>query len=225
MSELRLALKKTNRRLKEKDILIVTSKIVSLAQNRVVTGSKEEWIHKEADHILHRSNHGTITIKDGILAMSAGIDKSNVKDGLLLYPKDLKQWTNNFYRKIKKEFTLQKIGIIITDSRSQPLRSGSNAVACAHAGFEGVEFLRGKPDIFGKKLKHSRVNKADMLANAAVVVMGESNEQTPFAVITDAPVTFTDKPRHPLKVNLRNDIYGKFLLAPPNKNVMKKSAK
>ncbi|MDP3899976.1 MAG: coenzyme F420-0:L-glutamate ligase [bacterium] len=211
LSELVLALKKSNLKLREKDILIITSKVVALAQNRVVEGDKAEWIKKEADKVLYQTKHGIITIKDGILAMSAGIDRSNIKDGLILYPKNLKKWTNGFYKDIKKEFKLKKVGLIITDSRSQPLRSGSSAVACAHAGFEGVEFLKGKPDIFGKKLRFSRVNKADMFANAAVVVMGESNEQTPFAIIKNAPVTFTDRPRHPLKVPLRRDIYGNFL--------------
>jgi len=125
----------------------------------------------------------------------------------------LQAWTKKFWQELKKGYKLKKLGLIITDSRTNFLRSGSSAIACAHAGFEGVEFLAGQPDVFNKKLRHSRVNKADMLANSAVVCMGESNEQSPFAIIRQAPVKFTDNPKHTLKVRPDQCIYGSLFTA------------
>jgi len=212
--ELILSLKKSGNKLKEKDILVITSKAVALAQNCFIkNGTKQEWVVKEADKILYQSNHGYITIKDGMLMVNAGIDSSNVKNGIILYPKNLQAWTKKFWQELKKELKLKKLGLIITDSRTNFLRSGTGAIACAHAGFEGVEFLAGQQDVFNKKLRHSRVNKADMLANAAVVCMGESNEQSPFAIIRQAPVKFIDNPKHTLKVRPNQCIYGSLFTA------------
>ena len=209
LEELILSLKKANIKLGEKDILVITSKIVALEQGQISNSkNKQKLIQAEADKILYKSKYGYVTIKDGVLAVNAGIDSSNIKDGFVLYPKNLPLWTNDFYQQIKKYYKLKNLGLIITDSRSQPLRSGSMAVACAHAGFEGVEFLAGQTDIFKKELKSSRVNKADLLACSAVAVMGETNEQTPFCLIKNAPVKFTTQPKNSLKVNMRECIYG-----------------
>lgn len=209
-SELKSALKKI--RLKEKDIIVITSKVVALAQNRIVKdGNRNKWIKKEADVLLFKSKSGYMTIKDGLLMFHAGIDRSNAGGKLLLFPKDLEKWTVKFWEQLKKEFKLKQLGLIIIDSRLLPLRSGVSSIACAHAGFEGVEYLKGRADIFGRKFKATRVNIADKLANAASATIGEANEQTPFCLIHGAKVEFTDKPKKPLKVSSNECFYFKFL--------------
>ena len=112
---------------------------------------------------------------------------------------------------MKKYFGLKKIGIIITDSRTAPLRAGVTGVALGYAGFGGIKDYRGKPDIFGRKFHFSRVNIADSLATSAIFVMGEGNEQCPLAVIEKAPVNFCEKIlQKELIIDIEEDMYRPF---------------
>ena len=99
-----------------------------------------------------------------------------------------------------------------------PLRAGIITAAVAYSGFYGVKDYRGKKDIYGRKLKMTLVDIADTLAASAGLMMGEGKEQTPFAVIEDAPVKFTSKSRkgeiqYPLKDDLYYPFFKKFLKA------------
>jgi len=93
---------------------------------------------------------------------------------------------------LKQKYSVKYLGILITDSRTIPLRAGITGVALGYAGFRGIKDYRGRPDIFGRKFKVSRVNVADSLATVAVFVMGEGNEQQPLAIIKKAPVEFNE---------------------------------
>ncbi|HET8575183.1 MAG TPA: coenzyme F420-0:L-glutamate ligase [Candidatus Paceibacterota bacterium] len=86
------------------------------------------------------------------------------------------------------------MGILITDSRSIPLREGTIGRALGFSGFEPLKSYVGKKDLFGRKTRVTKSNLADALAAAAVMEMGEGDEQTPLAVIKDALVVFTTKP-------------------------------
>jgi F420-0:gamma-glutamyl ligase len=83
--------------------------------------------------------------------------------------------------------------VIITDSRTQPLRIGTIGVALAVCGFEPLADERGKPDLYGRPLQVTRRALADELATAAEILMGETNECVPAVLIRDAPVNLTDK--------------------------------
>ena len=107
-----------------------------------------------------------------------------------------------------KKFHLKNLGILITDSRLMPLRTGVVGVALGYAGFEGIKSYIGKKDIFGRIFRISKVDIADSLATSAVLCMGEGAEQQPLAVITDAPVSFIKKVNNKeLIVNPKEDIY------------------
>ncbi|HET7559020.1 MAG TPA: coenzyme F420-0:L-glutamate ligase, partial [Limnochordia bacterium] len=67
----------------------------------------------------------------------------------------------------------------------------------AYAGFEGVLREQGKADLYGRPLQFTERAVADGIAAAAVMCMGESDESTPFAIVSDAPVTFTDRTIEP----------------------------
>jgi len=100
------------------------------------------------------------------------------------------------------------LGVLIPDSRLLPFRAGAIGSAVGYAGFKGIRDYRGKPDIFGKKLKVSRTNIADGLATAAVIMMGEADEQQPLAIIKNAPVEFTDKIQDKeMLIDITDDIY------------------
>ena len=112
-------------RLKEKDVVVITSKIISICQNRVVkndgTISKEELIKQEADLLMPEKyvRFGVrLTIKNNLLIGSAGIDESNGNDYFILWPKGLRQTINGIWQYLKRKHGLKYLGLIISDSHS-----------------------------------------------------------------------------------------------------------
>jgi len=89
--------------------------------------------------------------------------------------------------------------------------------AIAHSGFLAVNDYRGRPDIFGRLLQMTTVDVADALAAAAVLVMGEADEQTPLAVIDDLPfVCFQEHDPSPEElqqrwIDIKDDLYAPLL--------------
>ena len=89
-----------------------------------------------------------------------------------------------------------------------PLRAGAVGVALGYAGFQGIKNYIGEKDIFGRIFKMSKTDVADSLATSAVLCMGEGKEQQPLAVITDAPIIFTNKrAKNELIIDPSKDIY------------------
>jgi dihydrofolate synthase / folylpolyglutamate synthase len=198
-------------RINEKSIIIVTSKIVALSEGRFVDKVDEETkakiIESESDFVLP-TKYVCLTIKDGVVMANAGIDESNANGRLILLPKDSFKAAIKIRNYFKKKYDLKKIGVIITDSRCLPLRAGITGVALGYAGFKGLKDYRKKFDIFGRPFHYSRVDVADSLATAAVLCMGEGNEQQPLAIIHNAPIEYSDKiDRNELKIDIKEDIY------------------
>ncbi len=197
--------------LNDGDIVVVTSKIVALAEGRIVSKNsgvtKEEIIKQESSFVLP-TKYVRLTVKDGAVMASAGIDESNAQDCFILLPADSFLVANQIRHYLLQQRQLQRLGVIITDSRSLPLRAGIAGVALGYAGFGGLRDYRGCPDIFGRPLHFSRVNLADSLAAAAVLCMGEADERQPLAVISEAPVIYCEQvDRHELWIDSNEDIY------------------
>ena len=187
--------------LQEGDVLLITSKIISIHQGRCVKISdikdKDELIKEEADEYIDRiecpGGYVVLTIKGHTLAASAGIDESNANGYYVLWPKDSNDIAKEIRNYLQKKFSIKKLAVIITDSRSMPLRYGAIGVAVGAFGFNPIKDYRHTNDIFGRELKMSRTNIADSLASAAVLLMGEGNEQTPMALARDLDfIEFTD---------------------------------
>src|SRR3989344_3048759 len=142
--------------LNEKNVVIITSKIVSITQGRVIKkkdAHKNRIIEEEADLFLplEVNKHGFyLTIKDNILIPSAGIDESNAGEYYILWPEDPHLVANNIREFLKDKFKLQHVGVIITDSTTAPLRWGVRGISVAHSGFNALNDYVGKPDIFGR---------------------------------------------------------------------------
>lgn len=189
-------------------VIAVTSKIVALAEGR--TGDpedREQIIVNESEFVL-RTKHTWLTIKNGTIMASAGVDESNADGKLILLPKDSFAAAEDVRAKLMKRFGLTQLGVLITDSRLLPLRAGIVGVALGYAGFKGVRDYRGTPDIFGRELKLSRTDIADGLATAAVLEMGEGAEQQPLCLITEAPVEFVEAiDRTELHIDIEDDVY------------------
>ncbi|MFH1462463.1 MAG: coenzyme F420-0:L-glutamate ligase [bacterium] len=210
-------------KLKEKSVIVITSKIVSIGEGRCVkidsVQDKDELIKEEADYYIPRSlspgGRAVITIKNNILIPTAGIDESNAKDHYILWPKNPYQSARRIYNLIKKEFNLKNFGVIISDSHCVPLRWGVMGVALSYYGFLPLKDYCQTKDIFGRLLKMTKVNIVDALCSAAVLMMGEGKEQTPIALIEDVDFIEFKKPdpraKNPLLISPEEDIYAPLL--------------
>ncbi len=203
--DIRTAFAASRLKLKDGDIVAVSSKVVSISEGRTVLvegTDKEKLVENEADWFIRTDSskyRRRFTIAKGAMAGSAGIDQSNGNGYYVLYPthpfvsaKRLRAW-------LIKTYGVKKIGVIITDSTSIPMRRGAIGFALSWDGFVPLRDYRNKKDIFGREFKVEVANIADGLAAAAVVSMGEGDEQTPVAVIRGATVEWGNrKTKEPL---------------------------
>lgn len=216
----------------ERSILAITSKIVSINEGRLVkmeSVDKDELIERESQLYLPRNQNPynvSFTITRNMLAATAGIDESNGNGCYILWPRNPQESVNKIREYLKKRFNLKNIGVIITDSKTSPLRWGVTSIALSYSGFKPLKDYIGKKDLFARRFEFEKLSIVDSLASAASVTMGEGAEQTPLSVISDVPfVEFQD--RNPTKKELKElcisideDLYGPFL-----KNVKWKKGK
>ncbi len=214
------------KKLREQSIIAITSKVVSIHQGRCVpraqVADKDELIKKQADYYLprHQVSTGSImlTIKHNILIPSAGIDESNSGDYYILWPLDPDRMARSLWRWFRSTYRVKKVGVLIVDSHTIPMRRGVVGVGLSYYGFKPINDQRGTKDLFGRKLKVTTIDVVDGLAAAAVLTMGESNEQTPLALMSELPfVRFTTQPYRPRKkadalaIPRNEDLYGPLL--------------
>lgn len=200
-------------KIREGSVLVVTSKIVSLAERRTEEfkhlRTKDELIKRESDLAIP-TKYVWLTVKDGMVMSGAGIDESNAKEGkLILLPKDSYRSAARLRTALMKKLKLKKLGVLITDSRTAPFRSGVIGSALGYAGFKGIRDYVGKKDLFGREFKYVKTNIVDNLASAALLVMGEGNECRPIAVVDNAPVEFVNRiSKSEVKIDPKADMYG-----------------
>lgn len=215
--------------IEEGTIIAITSKIISVCENRIIKKDairKMDLIRQEADAFLESELHNnlTLTIKHGLLIPAAGIDESNCEESYILYPKNIQADAVRIWEHLRDKHRLKELGVIITDSRTTPLRRGVTGVALGWCGFVPLYNYIGRPDLFGRPLKVTLCNVLDALAVAAVFMMGEGDEQTPIATIRNAPkITFlnrspSDEEINFLTISMDEDLYAPLLKAVPWKS-------
>lgn len=212
-------------KLREGDILIITSKVLAIHQGRCVkiedesTEEKNRLIIKEADWYVPSAKtahgHFHLTIKTNTFIGDAGIDKSNGNGYYILWPRNVQKFIKEIRKFLKRKYNLKKLAIIVVDSHLMPLRAGTIGTSIGFYGMQPLIDYRGKPDIFGRKLKVTRANIVDSLAAISGLLMGESSERTPMFIIRDAKfVRFTNQNTYKQLVFPRNkDIYFPLLKA------------
>lgn len=192
--------------LQDGDILVVSESAVATWQGRVVNldkvvpgklasslAAKYSKDPREMELIIHESDSivggipgVVLTLNDGFLYPNAGIDHSNAPPGyVVLFPADPARTASSIRSRLSDG---KKIGVIIGDSRTHPLRLGCVGVALGCAGLQPVEDARGQLDLYGKPLMITRKAVADNLVSAAQIVMGEGDESIPAVIIRGAPV-------------------------------------
>jgi dihydrofolate synthase / folylpolyglutamate synthase len=213
-------IKRANPELQEGDVLVIASKVVAIAEGRVVRRdetTKDELVRKEAQLYLERADvpDGVVmhAVLHGQLAVFAGVDTFG--DWYVLWPEDPMVSALNICESLKAEYGLKQLGVIIADSKSTPLRRGVIGGAIGWAGFTPLFDNRKRTDLTGRPSGGSQINVADAVAVAAVLVMGEGIEQTPLAIVRDAPYVFLENVHKKEKgtsyvVPLEEDIFAPF---------------
>ena len=201
--------------LPEKSVVVVTSKIVALAEKRVskrVDKKTKERLIRAESQVAIPTKYVWLTLKDGMVMASAGIDESNANGKLIMLPKDSYKTAQQIRGALRKKYKVKNLGVIITDSRVMPLRAGTTGIAVGYAGFKGVKNYIGKPDLFGRPFEYSQTNVADSLATAAVLEMGEGSECQPLAIIEDTKLEFQNRiNRKEAFIKMEDDMYQPLL--------------
>lgn len=134
--------------------------------------------------------------KHGFVCANAGVDKSNVPGETVVapLPDDPDESAAIIRRKIK-ERTGCDVGVIVCDTHGRAHRDGEINVTIGASGFQVIKDRRGEKDLFGYELKVKRTAVADELASAAELVIGQSNEAIPVALIRGYDIEFSDESR------------------------------
>lgn len=212
---------KNIKKLREGDIVVITSKVLGIHQGRCIkiepSVDKLKLIKQEADYFIPtnvKQQKFTLTIRNHVLALSAGIDESNANGYYILLPNNVNKLLKEIWLKMRKKFQIKKLGVIATDSHTFPMRRGTIGIAIGFFGFEPQRDYRGQKDIFGRKFKFTQTDVVDALAVSAVLVMGEGRERTPIVVIRGSQVEFTPKSTYrKLVMPMKGDIYYPLLKA------------
>ncbi|MCX5200822.1 coenzyme F420-0:L-glutamate ligase [Streptomyces sp. NBC_00237] len=157
------------------DVLLVTSKIVSKAEGRIVAAdSREDAIDAETVRVVAR--RGTLRIvenRQGLVMAAAGVDASNTPAGtVLLLPEDSDASARAIRDGVREALGVE-VGVVVTDTFGRPWRSGLTDVAIGAAGVRVLDDLRGGVDAHGNPLNATVVATADELAAAGDLVKGK----------------------------------------------------
>jgi coenzyme F420-0:L-glutamate ligase / coenzyme F420-1:gamma-L-glutamate ligase len=178
--------------LRDGDVLVVTSKIVSKAEGRLVDvpegGPEREAARDEAlaaetaRPVARRGGTRIVQTHHGFVMASAGIDASNVdRTRLVLLPKDPDASARELRAALRERFGLD-LAVIVSDTMGRPWRTGLTDVALGAAGIEALLDYRGTVDPYGNALHITQMAVADELAGAAELVKGKS-DLVPVAVV------------------------------------------
>ena len=208
-----ISVKQAGIELETGDLLAVAQKIVSKAEDRTVDLSQiqpskparnlAEEAHKDprlVEVILSESREvlrvrpGLIIVvhRLGFVCANAGVDHSNVEGDqtVLLLPEDPERSANEIRESLERA-SGASLGVLIIDSHGRAWRMGTEGVAIGVSQIPALLDLRGKPDLFGRRLEVTQVGLADELAAAASIVMGQADEKRPVVHVRGFP--------HPLR--------------------------
>lgn len=198
----RLAEEHPETALQDGDIVVITSKVVSKAEGRVIPAEQvAEYVKREAVREVARRGRAdgeTIIVENhlGIVAAAAGIDQSNTPEGVaLLLPEDPDASARRLLDALRAR-SAARVGVLITDTLGRAWRIGQTDAAIGAAGVKVLNDLRGQDDHGGRPLSSTIIAVADEIAALADLVKGKS-EGTPVAVVRGLGAFVTDTPDAP----------------------------
>jgi coenzyme F420-0:L-glutamate ligase/coenzyme F420-1:gamma-L-glutamate ligase len=189
--------------LRDGDVLVVTSKIVSKAEDRLVdlpeTEPEREAVREAAltaetaRVVARRGPTRIVQTHHGFVMASAGIDASNVEPSrLVLLPKDPDASARALRAALRERHALN-VAVIISDTMGRTWRNGLTDVALGAAGIPPLRDHRGETDPHGNELQLTQIAIVDELAGAGELVKGKI-DQVPVAVVRGYPATKPDGP-------------------------------
>ena len=178
------------------DVVVVTQKIVSKAEGKLVAvdhadpDAKLALVTRESVRVLRRRGDLVISeTRHGFVCANAGVDLSNVADGTAaLLPDDPDRSARRIRAGLLNSLGVE-VGVIVSDTFGRPWRRGVTDVAIGCAGVAAVVDLRGTRDAGGRELVATEVCVADEIASAAELVMGK-DRGVPVAVVRGVPETW-----------------------------------
>ena len=164
------------------DVVVVTQKVVSKAEGRMVAVDPDDpdayaaLVEAESVRVLRRRGDLVISeTKSGFVCANAGIDRSNVPDGFVtLLPVDADRSARRIRDGLRAAPGVE-VGVVVSDTFGRTWRNGVTDVAIGCAGIAAVVDLRGTTDSLGRPLEATEVAVADELASAAELVMGKAS--------------------------------------------------
>lgn len=199
--------------LRERDVVVITSKIVSLCEQAVVDPLDESGDPIDMDALIkaesewytdpEESQYGIyLSIMHGSLSLNAGIDRSNADGKLVLLPRDSQHSAQKIWEFLRTEHQVHELGVVIIDSVPFPLKWGQTARSLAHCGFLAVHDRIGELDLFGRPIVHTYMSMVEGIAAAAHLEMGEVAECRPVAIVRSvSDVVFQDRPPSTAELN------------------------
>jgi coenzyme F420-0:L-glutamate ligase/coenzyme F420-1:gamma-L-glutamate ligase len=176
-------------RVRTGDVLVVTQKIVSKAENQLVAVDPDDplahkaLVEEESVRVLRRRGDLVISeTRHGFVCANAGIDRSNLDDGVAaLLPRDSDRSARRIRDRLR-DASGAEVGVIISDTFGRAWRRGLVDVAIGCAGIAALVDLRGSEDAMGHELQVTEVAVADEIAAAAELVMGKA-DGIPVAIV------------------------------------------
>jgi coenzyme F420-0:L-glutamate ligase/coenzyme F420-1:gamma-L-glutamate ligase len=178
------------------DVLVVTQKVVSKAEGRLVEldhadpAAKAVLVERESVRILRRRGELIVSeTRHGFVCANAGVDLSNVADGTAaLLPEDPDLSARRLRASIGHALGVD-VGVIVSDTFGRAWRRGVTDVAIGCAGVAAVVDLKGTHDAGGRELMATEVCVADEIAGAAELVMGK-DRAVPVAIVRGVPTVW-----------------------------------
>jgi coenzyme F420-0:L-glutamate ligase/coenzyme F420-1:gamma-L-glutamate ligase len=200
--------------LADRDCLVVTQKVVSKAERRIVPldhddlAARARLVEQESVRILRRRGDLVISeTRHGFVCANAGVDLSNVDEGTAaLLPLDGDRSAHRIRNAIRARSGVD-VAVVISDTFGRAWRHGLTDVAIGVAGIAAVVDLRGAADARGRELRVTEVAIADEVASAAELVMGKASA-VPVAIVRGLdPEWFRDGSVHELVRPPRDDLF------------------
>jgi coenzyme F420-0:L-glutamate ligase/coenzyme F420-1:gamma-L-glutamate ligase len=182
--------------LRDGDVLVVTSKVVSKAEGRVVTGEKAGALDRETDRLVaSRGPTSIVRTRHGLVMAAAGIDASNTAPGtLVLLPLDPDR-SARALREALGEDDGPNVGVLVSDTSGRAWRNGQTDIAIGAAGVEVLDDHAGREDGYGNRLAVTAPAVADEITAAADLVTGKLS-RSPAAVIRGLAGLVLPRGRH-----------------------------
>ena len=157
------------------DIVVITSKIVSKAEGRVVQADREDAIDAETVRVVaRRGDTRIVETRQGLVLAAAGVDASNTPPGtVVLLPEDPDASARQLRKGLRDRLGVT-VGVLITDTLGRPWRTGQTDAAIGAAGVAPLRDYRGTADTFGTPLEVTVAAVADEIAAAADLVKGKT---------------------------------------------------